>query len=177
MLARVYRDQAGYGELEYPEFGFYDSLRYAQMLVRHSRSKQEFMASQLRMLLPQAQNQHDAKRMARMLLETDVAVDDPTVYFLVGDTLLSRQMGGLHVSSPKYSVAGEKTEKDYYRLSDLMIEAYLRGEDGLAGMTAVEIIQRLWLTRDRQLPENEATRRHNEVAAAVLMLKELSQSK
>ncbi len=173
LLAKILRDYADYHDTDYPAFGLYDALRYSQFDKWPLTTSEELLASKLRMWLPLAQNQKDAQRMAKLLLEMDPLVTDPKVYFLTGDDLLSRQMGALRMESKDYSVAGEKTEKDYYPLTDLLIETYLRGEDHLAGMIAVDIIERLWLLRDQKLDRDAGTRRHNEVVSALLILDDL----
>lgn len=157
-----------YKRMDYPAVSLDESIKNYQAHEHYDR-----LSWRLQLWLRNAQNQVDAQRMAGKILELEPMSTDPNLYFLVGNDLLSRQMGDVRLKSKKYSVAGEKTEKDYYLLSDLMIETYLRGEDQLAGMIAVDIIERLWLLRDQKLNKGAGTRRHNEVAAAMLILDEL----
>ncbi|MFN3153387.1 hypothetical protein [Bremerella sp.] len=157
-----------YKRLDYPAFSLDESIAHFQ-----SRKRRDSLTRRLSWWLQNAQNLTDAKRMASLLAESKDPVRDPTIYFVAGEHLLSRQMIGLQIDSTNYSVAGEKSEKEWYPLTDLMIDTYLRGEDELSMVAATKIIERLWLIRDQQLNTAHADRRYNEVAAAMLILDEL----
>lgn len=169
-LAAIFRDLDYDNRIDYPAFGVDESLRYFQSIEPYDFLVPKVKIEKLRKWLAYAKNQADAQRMAAMLVESDDSVRDPDVFFLTGEYHLCRELHKVAMDSADYSVAGEKTEKDWYPLTDLMIDTYLRGEDNLAKLIAVKIIDRLWLIRDRKLENKDATRRHNEVVAALLIL-------